>query len=136
MPLIRYSVGDLFDGICKWQRCSCGSELQYFTKLHGRFTDLVQLPNGKIVSPVTLFGGTTLRKFRDIVKHQTLWNGEYFVVLCEVGRPYADSEVLKLQSALACELSDYDVNFKVKFVEKIPEEHGKFRYFKVAYEAR
>ena len=51
-PLIRYALGDL----AEWAQepCACGSPLPLLRSLHGREADLVRLPDGQWISPVTL----------------------------------------------------------------------------------
>jgi phenylacetate-CoA ligase len=50
MPLIRYKIGDV--GIPTDERCPCGRGLPLMKLIEGRKDAFVQLPNGKILSPI------------------------------------------------------------------------------------
>jgi len=51
-PLIRYRVGDL--GRLEWTRCSCGREGPTLSELVGREVELLELPDGRRLSPYLL----------------------------------------------------------------------------------
>ena len=50
MPLIRYQIGDV--GISTDERCPCGRGLPLMKLVEGRKDAFIQLPNGKILSPI------------------------------------------------------------------------------------
>ena len=49
MPLIRYDLGDI--GVLSKKKCSCGRPYPCLEKVTGRLSDILQLPNGRIVFP-------------------------------------------------------------------------------------
>ena len=51
-PLIRYRVGDL--GRLQWMRCACGREGPALSDLEGREVELLQLADGRRISPYLL----------------------------------------------------------------------------------
>ena len=52
MPLIRYKTGDL--GKLTNKKCNCGSNFPILEKLTGRIDDIIILPSGKKVLPLSL----------------------------------------------------------------------------------
>jgi phenylacetate-CoA ligase len=54
MPLIRYAVGDV--GVPSDDVCPCGRTLPLMKVVEGRTDSLLRLPNGRLLSPVTVIG--------------------------------------------------------------------------------
>lgn len=51
MPLIRYKIGDL----ASWgKECSCGRSLPVLKSIEGRCDDMLTLPSGKKITPMTI----------------------------------------------------------------------------------
>jgi len=135
MPLIRYKVGDLIDGLDKNEKCECGLKSAFFRNLQGRATELVSLPNGQIISPVSIFGGTAFRKVANFIRHQTIWNGKYFIFIFEVTANFSDGDKNILESIIKDMLKNYNITFKLKLTTDIAEPDNKFHYFKIDYDA-
>ncbi len=135
MPLIRYKVGDLIDGLDKNEKCECGLKSAFFRNLQGRTTELVSLPNGQIISPVSIFGGTAFRKVANFIRHQTIWNGKYFIFIFEVTANFSDGDKNILESIIKDMLKNYNITFKLKLTTDIAEPDSKFHYFKIDYDA-
>lgn len=133
MPLIRYRIGDLFDGLNN-DKCKCGLIFKYFKKLEGRTSELIKLPNGKHISPVTIFGGTAFRKVQNFNRHQTIWNGKYFVFIFEVNNKFSNNDKNELEAIIKDILKEYDVNFKLKITTNIISTINKFSYFKIDHD--
>jgi phenylacetate-CoA ligase len=126
MPLIRYKIGDLIDDV-HHPSDSNDYPFCYFTKIHGRTSDHIILPNGKKIYPINIFGGTLYRKYSSIKRHKTIWNGEKLVFIFEI-LGYIDLEAL--YNDIVKSIAEYNVLFEIKTTDKImPEANGKFRYF-------
>ncbi|UCH92177.1 MAG: phenylacetate--CoA ligase family protein [Candidatus Aminicenantes bacterium] len=134
MPLIRYKVGDLFEGLTADGKCQCGINYKFFKKLEGRASECVRLPNGKIILPISLFGGTAFRKVRHIIRHQTIWNGEYFIFIFEVSKSFSNEDRKKMGCILKDILKKYKVGFKIEITKELIKTNNKFDYFKVNYD--
>lgn len=52
MPFIRYAPGDL--AVAKAGTCSCGRQLPLIEKINGRASDLIKLPNGRILNGLSI----------------------------------------------------------------------------------
>lgn len=128
MPLIRYKIGDMIDELHE-PIPDAKYPFTWFTKLHGRSSDIITLPNGKKFHPVNIFGGTLFRTFKGITRHKTLWNGQKleFVFETEVFRDKED-----LNAALIKLLEPYQCDFTITFTEKIePSPSGKYKYMEI-----
>jgi phenylacetate-CoA ligase len=126
MPFIRYKVGDLIDDV---QSASRENPLpfKYFTKIYGRTSDYVILPNGKKFYPVNIFGGTMFRKYPEIRRHKTIWDGEKIKFIFELDKSF---DLTYLEAEIKKMLSEYEIKFEIEITEKIlPDKSGKFSYF-------
>jgi phenylacetate-CoA ligase len=135
MPFIRYEVGDLFDGIEREQRCTCGLDSTYFREIAGRTTELINLPNGMVISPVTVFGGAAFRRVGNFTKHQTIWNGKYLIFVFEVNDRFTQDDEKELESIISDLVQRYSVNYRLRTTKKIENLSPKFCYFKIDYDA-
>jgi phenylacetate-CoA ligase len=128
MPFIRYQVGDIIDSVVT------GSEtnkypFSYFTKIFGRTSDHISLPDGKKLFPVNVFGGTAFRKFKSIKRHKTVWNGKRILFIFEVE---GDLDINLLNKDILASLSDYNVPYEIKTTDRLlPSESGKHCYFEI-----
>jgi phenylacetate-CoA ligase len=128
MPLIRYKVGDMIDELNPPSADSRYS-FSWFTRIMGRSSDIITLPNGMLFHPVNIFGGTLFRKFPEIDKHKVIWNGELVKFLFETIKP-VDKAGLELK--LGELLKPYEIPFQVEFTQKIlPSPGGKFKYLEL-----
>lgn len=104
-------------------------QFSYFKKINGRTADIIRLKNGKMLSPINIFGGTLFRKIGGVVKHKVTWNGEYLIFLFQV-EPGFDKE--KARREIAAELESYRVDFRIQVVDKLePGASGKYRYIEI-----
>ncbi len=133
MPLIRYDIGDMFDGLHE-DRCPCGLDSHYFRKIEGRASELIHLQNGEIISPVTLFGGTAFRKVKSFNRHQTIWDGNRLIFLFEVNQDFGEEDKIELDTIIAATLKEFDVRYELKFTENKLETENKFSYFKFEHD--
>jgi phenylacetate-CoA ligase len=131
MPLIRYKIGDMTDAI---QPPAPGAKYPFtwFTRIHGRNSDIITLPNGKKFHPVNIFGGTLFRNFDNIIRHKVVWNGQILHFIFEVSSFRQDEAI---RHALSSLLQTYDVDFTVEYTQQIlPSAGGKYKYFEILKE--
>ncbi len=128
MPIIRYKVGDMIDEI----RDPDPYEMypfRWFSKIHGRSSDIITLPNGMKFHPVNIFGGTLFRKFHGISRHKVVWDGRKLEFIFET-KSFRDTEALQI--TLKDLLQDYHVDFTIRFTELIePSKSGKYKYVEI-----
>lgn len=135
MPFIRYEVGDMVGQPVHTKTCACGLKSTFFRGINGRTSELVNFPNGMVVSPVTVFGGAAFRAVRNFRKHQTIWNGKYLIFTFEVTDDFTDTDKMKLESIIEGLVQRYSVDFRLRITREIPNNGVKFNYFKNDYEA-
>jgi len=128
MPFIRYKVGDLIDNIFEYN-AKAKYHFKSFKKILGRTAEAIELKNGKKILPVNLLGGTFIREFKSINHHKVVWNGNYLEFIFESSHQLDQKLLEKKISEI---LFDYDVDYKILFVDKIlPDESGKFKYVEI-----
>jgi phenylacetate-CoA ligase len=126
LPMIRYRVGDFIDEVISPGE-SDNPAFDSFSMINGRSVDLVNLPNGKTISPINLFGGTLFRKIGGIEKHKVIWDGEKFIFQFVTNQLYSHkTTTLEISKYL----QEYMVDFEIEVVNNIlPDKNGKFKYF-------
>lgn len=128
MPLIRYKVGDLIDTVIEPEP-SDFPQFSRFKNVHGRSSEIVELPNGKKILPVNIVGGTLFRKIGKIKKHKVTWNGSVLGFIFEVEDRFDLQKAVKM---IENEFSDYGIKTEVEIVDKLlPSSNGKYRYFEI-----
>jgi phenylacetate-CoA ligase len=128
MPMIRYKIGDMIDELHE-PTLDDKYPLTWFTKIHGRNSDIITLPNGMKFHPVNIFGGTLFRTFKEIKKHKVIWNGAELQFVFEVNQ---FERQVELCNALQMLLSPYQVEFSIKYTDKIlPSKSGKYKYMEI-----
>ncbi len=133
MPLIRYRTGDMI-GNLNLPSGNSRYPFSWFTKIMGRSSDIIKLPNGKLFHPVNIFGGTLFRQFPGISKHKVIWDGTTIKFLFET-RDTPETEGLRQRIGEL--LEQYEVGFEIEFTQKItPAPGGKFRYLEVVDKTR
>lgn len=114
MPLIRYKIGDI--GKISDHACPCGNPLPLLSDLGGRYTDLIRLPNGQVVSGVLLVDlAAEMQGIRRTQLVQT--DLGHIDVLIEPSARLEESDIQKLNERLSHYLSDIDISYQV--VERI-----------------
>jgi len=131
MPLIRYKIGDTIDDFSTNQYVA-DLPFSTFGRVDGRIADYIKLPNGKIIHPVNLLGGTFLRKFPQIKRHKVVWDGKLLRFELECNTPL---QMDLLRAEIYGNLSPYAVDFEVLLKDKLlPGKSGKFRYIEIESE--
>ncbi|HLP57713.1 MAG TPA: hypothetical protein VK186_02740 [Candidatus Deferrimicrobium sp.] len=128
MPYIRYKPGDFIDPI---QANDVPGNIKYdfFTKVNGRCSDILELRNGRKIAAVTLVGGTALREIPGIMKHKVIWDGDCLHFVFETDAHF--NPVLATQKVReSIGAYEHDLKFKIEPVKHIlPDKTGKFKYF-------
>ena len=125
LPFIRYKPGDLFSGIT--DRHPEFPQFRSFNKLEGRTANIIELPDGKMVHPVNLLGGTFFRTFLALRKHKVIWDGNELNFIFEVFGNYNETGIEK---ALHAYLNEYKVPFRLTFTDSLSSDSsGKYNYF-------
>lgn len=128
MPLIRYKIGDMTDEILPPEQ-GAKYPFHWFTKIHGRNSDIITLPNGKKFHPVNIFGGTLFRRFNNITRHKTIWDGKTLEFVFEA-KSFHEKE--SLHAALKQLLVPYQCDFIFTFTDRIePSPSGKYKYMEI-----
>lgn len=128
MPFIRYKVGDLIDDVYEPLN-RAKYQFNWFKKINGRSSEIINLPNGKKFHPVNIFGGTLFRKFKEIKRHKVIWDGARLEFIFEADSSLDRGQLRKEIQEL---LSPYHVEFIITLTDKIqPSESGKFRYIEI-----
>lgn len=131
MPLIRYKIGDMTDAILPPEQ-GAKYPFRWFTKIHGRNSDIITLPSGKKFHPVNIFGGTLFRRFKGISRHKVVWNGIKLHFIFEA-QNFDEKEQLNI--ALSELLAPYEVKFTIEYTDKImPSGSGKYRYMEILHD--
>lgn len=128
MPFIRYKIGDVIDALHK-PHSSEALPFDYFNFIDGRTADFIKLPNGIVIHPINILGGTYLRKFPEIRRHRVVWDGAVLDFILELsGR----IDMVLLQKAIQENLRYYDVSFKITVKDRLESAaNGKFRYVEI-----
>lgn len=126
MPFIRYKVGDLIDDVYEPSSDDIFN-FSYFNRLFGRESEIIELPNGKKLLPISIVGGTLFRKIGGIIKHKVVWDGKQISFLFETSN---DFNFEKAQALIQQEFKIFQVPLQIKRVEAIsPGKSGKYKYF-------
>lgn len=124
MPLIRYTPGDV--AVVGRKNCSCGRNLPVLDKIVGRTSDLINLPNGRILNGIAI-------PFADWVDKITMFQLWHTEPDCVVLKLIPKDTLTKSDLNLIDEIMHYQLGEGIRFytdlVEEIPlTESGKFRY--------
>jgi phenylacetate-CoA ligase len=124
-PSIRYNLEDL--GVLIDDKCSCGKSFPLMRVTGGRKRDVVQLPNGRRLSALAVYGG--LAFIQGIKQFQLIQEkNDYFSVRIVKGREFTDKTVNEIIQKLRQRLGN--VQAEVSVTDNIPrEKSGKFRPF-------
>ena len=128
-PLIRYEIGDFgraLPGVCE-----CGVKLPLMDQVKGRISDIIRLPNNKVISGeymTTIFDHAPdmVKQFQVVQKPdfsieiRVIPNGEYLDI---------ESGLLAVKKKLSFE-SENLVSVSIKKMEEIPIEKGKVQFIK------
>lgn len=126
MPFIRYKVGDLIDGVYK-PLPNDMPQFSFFNRIFGRESEVIELPNGKKLLPISTIGGTLFRKIGGIIKHKVIWDGKNMTFIFETSNEF---NLERAKTMIEKEFSNYPVSVHIKLVDRImPDKSGKYKYF-------
>jgi phenylacetate-CoA ligase len=118
-PLIRYRVGDL--GRLQWIRCACGREGPALGDLEGRETELLQLADGRRISPYLLT--TAIEDVAGLSRYQFVHTAADRLELRFVALDGQSVDQSEIVSRLARVLGDA-LEVRAKQVAEIPRTPG------------
>ena len=128
-PLIRYEIGDFgraLPGVCK-----CGVKLPLMDQVKGRISDIIRLPNNKVISGEYMT--TIFDHAPDMVKEfQVVQKTDYSIeirVVPNVEYLNIDSGLLAVKTKLSLE-SENLVSVRIRKMEELPIEKGKVQFIK------
>ena len=126
MPLIRYKIGDLAEEIIT-DPCSCGRQLKKLIGLRGRESEMIILPNGKIIHGeyfTHLFYG-----IHDVHMFNVEFHAKQvkLVIRCN---DISEKDVVKIKETIEHDFAVSNVEFlKMKVIEKTLT--GKYRFITI-----
>jgi phenylacetate-CoA ligase len=77
MPLIRYKIGDI--GSVTEESCPCGRKLPLMKSIEGRSTDMIILPDGRLLSPGVLI--RIMTQYTAIGNYQIIQENKNLIVI-------------------------------------------------------
>jgi len=124
MPLIRYAIGDI--GVSSGRKCPCGRGLPLMESVEGRTDAFVQLPNGRIFSPI--IWTISLRPFSDIAQFRVIQETiDKLRIQVVSGRGFTQDTINHIIRDVRHVLGD-EVHIEIEPVDEIPrDKSGKVR---------
>ncbi len=124
-PVIRYNIEDV--GLFLEHRCSCGRSFPLMKITGGRKSDIIKLPDGRIISTLTL--NVTLAEISGLKQYQIIQDRkDLFLVKVLKDNRFTDRTIWEIKQRLRDILGDVEINVLV--VDEIPrEKSGKFKPF-------
>lgn len=124
MPLIRYAIGDI--GVSSGRKCPCGRGLPLIESVEGRTDAFVQLPNGRIFSPI--IWTILLRPFSDIAQFRVNQEKiEKIKIQVEPRSDFTQDTINHIIRDIRHVLGD-EVHIEIEPVDEIPrDKSGKVR---------
>jgi phenylacetate-CoA ligase len=128
MPLIRYEIGDLAS-LASNAQCPCGRSLPLIENIHGRTTDLLRLPSGRMLPGPSLT--LLVADMREVRQVQFIQASAHHIVLKVVaGRGYSTHTEHELRRRMQFYLEPENV-LSIETADSIPSEpSGKYRFVK------
>lgn len=124
MPLIRYSPGDM--AVNGSSKCDCGRNLPVLDKIIGRTSDLLDLPNGRVINGLSIPFEMWTEK---IEKFQLVQEEEDLLVLNIIPKGSFDATDEKKIIALLSFNAGEGIRIQINKVEQIEQTSaGKFKY--------
>jgi phenylacetate-CoA ligase len=126
MPILRYRVGDWASATSRG--CRCGRGLPLLQRIEGREADYVVLPDGRLVSGISLTENFALRA-PGVVQLQIVQEGLHDLRFRVVPSPEFNEAQRQRFEELARERFGSDVRFTIELTDRItPEPSGKYRF--------
>jgi phenylacetate-CoA ligase len=124
MPFLRYKVGDL--GVLIGNECSCGSHFPLMRITEGRKSDIIQLPDGRLISALPVYGCCARAGINQFQMMQE--KTDRFTVKIVKDSKFTDMTIEEVKRDLKQRLGDVEVDVLV--VDKISrEKSGKVKPF-------
>jgi phenylacetate-CoA ligase len=122
MPFIRYKIGDV--GIPTDEKCPCGRGLPLMKIIEGRKDAFVQVPNGRIFSPI--IWTILLRPYE--LEHFKVIQEKIDEIKIQIvpGRGFSQETINNLKKDVNSVLGE-EVTINIEALDEIPREAGKVR---------
>ena len=123
MPIIRYNMHDLVE--ISEEPCLCGAKGKNVTRIHGRTTCYIELPNGRLAETPLAF---LFKGMENVVEAQVVQKVDKQIIIKVVrDRDYSDENekmlIEHVSGFIPAEL------YKLEYVDRIERDaRGKFRY--------
>ena len=126
MPLIRYRIGDMVGNIEKPDE-KASVQLSWFESIEGRSADVIRLNGNRVLYPVTVFGGTFIRRFRGIRRHKVEWDGRKLNFIFETSEGI---DIHAVRNEIEKELSGYGLEYDIRVTDFLPPgRNGKYTFY-------
>jgi phenylacetate-CoA ligase len=124
MPLIRYKIGDI--GVESDETCPCGRGLPLMKGIEGRKDDVICLPSGRDISPITL--ALVMKHSENIIEYQIIQDTfDRISLYLVISEGFTDRDIEKLRSNIQMALNN-EVSVEIKIQDKIKTgSNGKIR---------
>jgi phenylacetate-CoA ligase len=126
MPIIRYKVGDL--AVLSNRRCACGRGLPLLERVEGRVADYVVLPNGRMISGISLTENFAML-VPGLAQFQIVQEApQRFRFRIVRGADFGPGSLAEIRR-LATERFGPEAEYECEYLERIPlEPSGKYRF--------
>jgi phenylacetate-CoA ligase len=131
MPLIRYAVGDV--GVPSDEVCPCARALPLMKIMEGRTDSMLHLPNGRLLSPVTVIAAMEVFDLFDQIDEYRLVQKRIDLLRFYIRKKAGGVDENLLRDRLVTCFTDSlrinpsEVSIEVEFVDSIPMIGGKHR---------
>ena len=128
-PLIRYENGDAGIQIDQENdKNGCEIKLNRIETISGRISDIVNLPDGGVLSVPSFFGSMLLKQLNGIKQYQIeRIELDELIIKLVVNENFSDSSITKMEESLKTYLGN-SIKWKIKLVDKIEvSKTGKFK---------
>ena len=124
MPLIRYTPGDV--AVIGKNNCSCGRTLPLLSKIVGRTSDLIYLPNGRILNGIAI----PFADWVDKIDKFQIWHTEIDKIeLKVIKKPTLTKKDIEYMHEILAYHVGEGIRVQVDIVDDIPLlPNGKFKY--------
>ena len=126
MPFLRYAVGDV--AVLSSEKCSCGVTFPLIDKIEGRTDSFPMLPDGSLVSPLIFTAAMMRYQFFDKIRNYRIVQKKRDLFMIYIEKEATEIADDLLSNSLSSYLTEKigsgsrDIEFKVEFVENIPQE--------------
>lgn len=123
MPLIRYKIDDV--GIPTDELCPCGRGLPLMKIVEGRTDSFMQVPDGRIFSPI--IWPNIMKCFQDVDQFKAIQEKKDFIRILLVKKNDLSKYTIDKIKLKIKEVMGQEINVEIEIVDEIKKEKGKVR---------